>query len=296
MPQLPQEQPECLRPYIYHGLDLQWRANDKDAVADCLYCGREGKFNVKIENGQFRCVICGSSGNTLVFLRKLWEVATERTTQDQYEGLAEDRKLYHASTLREWQLAVNPLTGNWIIPGYGAKAAITGLYQYLYGKGRYRWLPTPTMGHHLWGLHLYDPAKPTVYVCEGLWDGATWWECLSLGKQGEDCLVPTANRNVSLLAEANVLIMPTASTFFESWCPWFAGKRVCFMAQNDHPKMNEVTKTMSPSASYAAMERAARMLSNEDNPPLSMEVLMWGDEGHDPDMPSGYDLRDHINA
>ena len=73
MPRLLKDQPESLRPYLFHGVDLTWSDNDKDATAECPMCGDDrGKFGVKLATGVYNCFHCGAQGNGVKFLRRLW--------------------------------------------------------------------------------------------------------------------------------------------------------------------------------------------------------------------------------
>jgi hypothetical protein len=70
--------PDRLRPYAYHGVDLAVRGSQ--AVGDCPFCSREGKFSVEVATGLWRCFVCGGGtagggGNPLGFLRLLYERA-----------------------------------------------------------------------------------------------------------------------------------------------------------------------------------------------------------------------------
>ena len=48
--------PNAIRPYIWHGLDLSVRGDE--AVGDCPWCGRAGKFYVSISEGLWQCKGC----------------------------------------------------------------------------------------------------------------------------------------------------------------------------------------------------------------------------------------------
>ena len=301
------DQPEKLRPFTFHGIDLQFHAGDKNATAECPFCGRSGKFSVNIETGLWRCFGCNEGdekgkdvkgGNAVTFLRKLWEMSYEATNTEQRKKLCVDRKLLNVETVVEWHLAYSVTTHNWLVPGYNADGKLTGLYQYdksADGKRMMLW-PTPTMSHHLMGLSAYNPKAKIIFLCEGVWDGMVLWELLANCKEAGAEFVPTANREASLLSQCSVVCFPAANTFFESWLPLFAGKTVNLMTQNDHARKHPETGADIAPASYNGMKRIAQMMAKADNQPTEVNYLKWGDVGYDTNLPSGYDVRDYLNA
>jgi len=105
MPSL-KEQPKTLKPYLFHGLELSWKEGDSDAIGDCPFCGKEGKFAVSIEKGTARCWTCeinpeakGGGVNHLSFVRKLWEMDAngevrrnvERDYKDEYTKMLAEK-------------------------------------------------------------------------------------------------------------------------------------------------------------------------------------------------------------
>lgn len=272
MPRLSSELPEGLRPYLFHGVDLTWGKSDKNAVGECPWCGTEGKFSVLLETGVARCWSCGVGSdkggmNALLFIRSLQADSFESTND--YEQLATNRGLLNSDTLISWQVAKSVITRDWIVPGYGADGKMNTLYKY----GR-KLIPTPTLGHHLFGVNLFDKSKEEVFVCEGPWDAQVLWELV--GKTH------------------NVLAVPGCNVFSDQWVKLFAGKIVTLLYDNDHPKKNPNSKQASIPAGYAGMERVAGMLTAAKNPPVEIRYLKWGKNGYDPKLPSGTDLRDVI--
>lgn len=296
------DHPDTLRPYIVHGVDLQYRDGDKEALAECPWCNKPGKFSVNIQSGLWRCWACsegndndkGGGGNATVFIRMLWERSYDLTPVASYSTLAVDRNVFHPSTLVEWNFAKSILTGNWMVPGYSVDGRLTGLYQYVWNGTRMMLLPTPTMGHHLFGMNLYDAVGHTIFLCEGIWDSVVLYEALAMAKPFEDRLVRTSSREVSLINEANVLGSPSANTFKEEWVPVFAGKTVNLMTQNDHERFNEKTQKTIKSASYEWAHRITQILASASEPPLEINLLHWADVGFDVTRKSGRDTRDVI--
>lgn len=323
MPVVKSDVPDKLRPYQSLGVNIDYNGRGKDAYGDCPFCGREGKFSIVVETGQWRCVACNEGtdkgkpikgGNTSVFLHKLWELSDEATQPSDYAELASERGLLYPETLISWGVVKSVLTREWLVPGYNAEGKLCQLYKYVKSRDRKVLIPMPTLGHHLFGMANYDPAKSILYLTEGIWDGSTLWEVLGKMKLSGDKYSSTSSYEASLLADANVLSIPGNLTFFESWLPLFAGKRVRLMCQSDHPKLicqkcsksySKVDNEKCPKcevegnrevepASYLGMNRIVQILSESNSPPESIELLMWGPDGYDHFKPSGYDLRDEL--
>lgn len=289
--------PKVLKPFLFHGVQLSFGEGEQ-AVGDCPFCGKEGKFSVNAETGQWLCRVCQvgtdrGGGNVSTFLKLVWQEAMEAMDKE-YETLAADRKLLYPESLLFWEVAFSPMTQDWVVPGFSPDGKLWQLYRYvmdLRKKVRHL-LPTPGLDHKLHGVNLWDPKKPEVYLCEGIWDAVTLWEVLRNAKGTEDGLAVTASEGSSLLASANVLAVPSASTFNESWASLFAGKVVHLMYDSDHPTVNG--KSVAPPAGHRGMERVAKMLSSVKEPPLEIRCLAWGPEGFDPQRKSGFDVRDFL--
>ena len=264
MPKVLTEQPEALRPYLFHGVDLSW--DRTNATGDCPWCGADGKFSISVETGVWRCWVCGEGndrggGNVYTFLRKLWEVSDRATTD--YHDLAKDRGLM-PDTLVHWELAKSILTGDWLVPGYSIDGRLCQLYRYVRTAKRKLLMPTPPkekLGHQLFGVNLYRADCKIIYLCEGPWDGMKLWEALGSHKESDQGLIATANVDRSLLRDASVLATPGAWGIKEQWLPLFKDKIVYLCFDNDHPKVNEQTGKLSQPAGYAGMERVAKMLA-----------------------------------
>ncbi len=289
MPKAQENKPDTLRPYIFHGVDLQWRPGDKNAKAECPMCGRsEEHFGVCIsgeKSGTFNCYGCPvmpGGGNQYKFLRWLHEVSEQATMEVDYHELAKSRGLQDLTTLIHWGICKSTLTGDWLVPGYSIEDGLNQLYRYTRTSKGARLLPTPTLGHHLFGAatRLFDADKPIAFICEGPWDAMVLWETLRQAKR-EEC---------------NVLGVPGCSTFSKAWLPLFTGRTVNLMYDNDHPRKHPKTgKAIAPAALHG-MRRVARMLMAGSEPPSEVNFLRWGEKGYDLNRPSGFDIRDFLNA
>lgn len=289
MPRLSVKGPRGLRPYLFHGLDLNWKDGDEEAWSDCPFCGRESKFFVNTETGQYQCKKCGDAGNVPVFLGKLWGLHNEAVD---YADLADDRGLDHSDTLMAWGVCRSVIAGDWLIPAYNEEGKLQQLYKYVKTSERSLLIPTPEMGHKMFGVKLFGKKKSTVYLCEGPWDAMRLWEVLGQTKETEKGHVGTANRDRSLLADANVLAVPTCTVFAKEWCLLFADKTVVLCFDTDHPRKHPKTGKMIEPAGLAGMRRVAGILSSAKKPPSEILYHRWGEDGVDLNLPSGYDLRD----
>jgi hypothetical protein len=294
--------PEALRPYTFHGVDLAYKPGEKEALGDCPFCSREGKFSVDVETGVYRCFVCmtgtdNGGGNATVFIRKLFEVSDAATTPADYAYLANHRRLMKPDTVMQWACCRSITTGDFLVPGYSIDGKLQNLYRYIEGAERSTLYPTPTLNHHLHGVNLFDKHRDIIYLCEGPWDAMALWEVLEQTKSDDEGnLSPTANVGASLLSLANVLAVPGCSTFLKSWLPLFQGKTVCIMYDSDYPRKNAQTgKPLQPAGHYGMM-RVVQMLKESPTPPASIHGLVWGKDGYDPVLPDGTDLRDILSG
>lgn len=299
--------PEHLRPYLFHGVDLEWGNGDEHAVGTCPWCGREGKFSVQIETGLWRCFVCNEGtdkveairgGNAAVFLRLLQARSLTATSIEDYREFTRERGLLFSSTLVEWGICRSIINHDWLVPGYSVERKLTNLYRYISMHGKRRLLPTPTMGHQIFGMENWRDDAFILDVCEGPWDGMALWETLGVSKWGETGLIQTSNRDISLLKQHNVIAVPGCETFLESWIRLVQDRIVNLWYDNDHERTHPVTNQPVYPAGLGAVKRIAKILSECLNPPREIHFCKWGDQdgGWNPNYPSGYDVKDYLNA
>lgn len=269
-----------LRVFIFHGVDgLSTLTGSDQAEGVCPFCDKP-KFRVSVATGLFDCKVCGVSGNSITFLRQLWERSLEATAEEDYRELAEDRKLLSWETLKEWGVAKSVITGEWLLPGFSLDGKLNQLYRYAEppGDDRKALLASPGLKQHLLGVNLLDRAKKGVIrVAEGPWDGMALWETIRLTDRDKD---------------ESVVAVPGCAIFSETWLPLFEGRTVNLLYDSDHPRrVGEGNGRVIPPSGWAGMVRAAGILARGAK---DIWYLHWGDEGYDPDLPSGYDLRDFL--
>lgn len=307
MPKMPENVPNTventlesskLRPYTAHHIDLEERGSQ--AIGDCPFCGREGKFTAHVDTGLWRCFVCDGSGNPLTFIRLLWDRSDAATTNDQARVLAEERRLLDLATLGTWGCCVSLVDGKWLLAGYDT-AQPPKLHQ-LYRRTNLlkdgRRVPTllPTPG--VWpdgkshGLHMpsmsFDPRKPAVDVFEGPWDGMAWWEVARQCKWQDGKLVLTGNEAQSIVGSTNAVAVPGCNTFRQEWVAICRNKDVTLWYDSDHPRPPHGAR-----AGWGAMKRIAVMLKGVAR---SIKLLRWGPDGYDPALKDGFDVRDCVTA
>jgi hypothetical protein len=287
--------PKTLKPYIFHGVDLDW--DDKQAKGDCPFCSKAGKFTVEIATGKYRCWSCGlgnekGGGNAITFLRKLHDACN--VDEGPLKALADERGIMSWETLVRWGVAVSPLTGDYVIPGYSADGRLGQLYRWALVGDKHRLLATAGLPHGLFGAQNFDKKKPEVHYCEGPWDGMAWEESLSSTKKLDDGkFTVTGSPESSIGARINVVATPGANVFNEWWAGLIDGKDGAFLFDSDRPKMNGKIKVEA--AGFAGIKRNVAMLAAKtEGKPRSVSWLAWGPEGYDSSLAPGYDIRDAL--
>ena len=292
--------PKALKPYFALGVDLDYKEGVEDVYGECPFCQRR-KFSIHVETGKWRCLVCNEGkenqkmargGNLFTFLNCLLQLGQRAT--DSWGELAKDRKVLEDTVLQNWNLAVSPLTGNWMFPGYNPNGRLVQLYHYQrnpVSKKRALYA-LPETSHGLHGMNLFDPNKSEVWICEGPWDAMVLWELLKRAKWSGERLSITAYEESSLYASANVIAVPGVNVFSEKWTSLLEGKKVVLLYDSDHERLHPTTNKLIPPVGYEGMKRVAQLLSRAERVPSSVNYIHWGDTGFDPDKKSGYDVRD----
>lgn len=292
--------PKNLKPYQFHGVNLEWSENSEQGIGDCPLCGKEGKFYVSVATGQWDCKVCAAKGNVYTFLRAVYDTGKRITRPGDLEALASDRGLLYPETLDKWGVVKSPVTSLWMLPGHSPEGKLNQLYLYVRDPSskKMRLYATPELPHCVYGVPLADAKKEAVYVCEGPWDAMALWELMGLVKYGPTgALVETGSVSASLLGTANVIAVPSCNTMMESWAPLFSGKKVTFLYDNDHPRKNPQTGLLQEPGAFAGMRRAAQVLAVTEEAPAEVRFLRWmAEKDHNPKLPSGYDVRDALTS
>lgn len=295
--------PDPLRIYHFHGVHLSSKRNGSGAelTGQCPFCSKDEHFYVNTSTGQYHCKVCGASGNEILFLRQLWEMSQRLTTEEEYEKFRKERKLLFTNTLKEWGVAKSISTDEWIIPGFGNDGLLHNLYVHRKLDGKYLWQSSPNMKHHTCGSNLFDTKKNIVYVAEGCGDGMALYEVLHHAKFVEDVngkatdIVYTSRSSGVILDKVNVIAVPGANSLPESCYPFLSSRNVSLLYDNDHPKTLPSGTTVQ-GAGLLGMKRAVEALTQLFNPPSELSYLNWGKDGYDPNLISGYDVRDILTG
>lgn len=201
---------DSLRPFIALGIDFKRRSGDQ-AIAECPFTGKEGKFYVNKTNGLWDSKTAGLSGNVIDFLEAMLELFQELRTPDRIELLARNRKL-PAEAFASWNIGVRG--AEFILPLYNLQGRVCDLRHYRVGQH-----PRSTAGCSpgLFGLDKFDKDQSVpVYLCEGEWDAiAMRWALLQTGQRG------------------TVLGVPGAGMFRSEWATILAGRDVLVCYDND---------------------------------------------------------------
>ena len=296
--------PKALKPFTFHGVSLRYDGGEQ-AVGDCPFCDKP-KLYVNASTAQWDCKSCGVKGNAYGFLQHLHAQSFEATAPEDYDQLAHARKLMYANTLIEWRLAKSMLTGDWLVPGYNPEGALAQLYSYrpIPGSDKMRLMATPDayskdeqgVDHinHALSYAGWDPSKPEVAVCEGPWDAMALWEVMRYSREIDGGLAMTASESGSLLGMTNVVAVPGANVFKPVWGRLFAGKTVTTYYDNDHPRKHPKTGTMIMPTGLEGTRRAVKAMVEGEEKPGALFWLRWGEQGWDPNLPAGFDVRDYL--
>jgi len=277
-----------LRPYKFHGLDVDVENLNGEEVVDCPWCGREGKFSIQAQTGLWKCFVCLETGNATTFIRKLWEDSP--CPVKEIKEFCVERGYVSTKTAISWGLKKSFLTGDWIVPGYGVGQVINQVYRYIKFPDGKKLLPTPTLGHQLFGLGTFKQSREVTFICEGPWDGIALEEGLSvMGKHFPE------SSEISY-ANSNVIAVPGIGTFFATWGKLVEGKTVIVAYDSDHPRTHPKTNTPITPAGLEGVRRVVATLWSNPKKPENLRYIRWGPEGYHPDLPSGTDARDFLHG
>lgn len=301
--------PEQLRPYVQHGvLDLEWKGREDEALGTCPFCNKEKHWAVSQVTGQWRCLVCGGpsaklGGNVYNFIRQLHQDSA--ADMDQLEMVAEERRL-PLSTLQRWGLTQSLIDREWILPAYGPKNGINNLYRWVPVKGRSILLPTPTIPHCMFGLQFWDDSKPDVWVLEGPWDAMAAEIALQrygMVSRESGKIIRVGNPAKSMYSMTNIIGLPGCETLLDSWVEMFSGRNVYIPFDSDHPKRWPATHKLAGQLKivngskvipgYLGMRYVARKLKAVAS---SILIMNWGNEGYNPYLPDGFDVRDLLTT
>lgn len=251
-----------LKPYTFHGVEL--RVKGDEALGDCPFCGKDGHFSVSVDTGQFRCLVCGDTGNIHTFLNRIHAQALSTTSGAAYRELSGVRSSLPPAAFENAGLAWDHRRQQWLLPiRNGSEDSLLNLKVWDPEKGL---LSTAGMQVTLYGLDTLQASGP-IYICEGEWDAIALRHFLLQKMKWED-------------DSFSVLGVPGATTFKEAWRKYFTDRDVILLYDYDD-------------AGHKGMLHAKKILHKV---PKSVRALQWPAElaSGDP-RPKGYDLRDYVH-
>ncbi len=272
------------RLFVAHGVVINNPDAAGELVGECPFCGKE-KFYLDPATTKWSCFPCNMSGNNYEFLRRVHALSLDATTVADYEWLSAHREL-SPDTLRAWGVVKSVTTGEWLVPGYTLKGEVGQLYRYTKNaKGKYVLKASPGFpsgdGQQLFGVPLFESDKQQVAIAES-WSAMALWEVLQH---------PSLHNTNTV---TNVIGVPGATVFRDQWARLMGGKAVTLYLDNDHP-VPVKGGTFTDGAGLSGSRHAVQVMSGDtENKPASISWLQWGAGGYSPDLPSGYDLRDHM--
>ena len=303
-PEQPKEDKSIHELRVYEGLGLQLEVKGAEASCECCLCGKSGKFSINIKTSKWQCFACNTRGNQYTFIRELYEASKKTTSDYDYQELAEQRSLLFGESVAAIGAVKSTIDGTWLLPGYSQERKLVQLYRWKRmwdpdkQEASMKLLATPELPHGIHMIGPWDEKAKTVYQCEGPWDGAALYEVLSRSvSDGDGSLKENINGRAKL-SGYNILAVPGCHVFNEAWCQLLSKKDLILLYDSDHPKINKKTEQLMPPVGLAGMKRVLKILSTSSHtlkrPPSSLKYLRWGGQGYDPELPSGFDLRDAV--
>lgn len=256
---------------------VQLHLDNKQLRGSCPFpdCHKDEHFYANYGTGQWDCKRCTRSGNAYTFISLFHQACLDMTTDADYIALAETRQGIPAWVFKEWQLAVNSATGEWMLPAWSLEKKITNLYIYrqLWDANKQehimRVMSGPTLKQTLYGLQRFKTGKDRpLYILEGHWD--------TLAFEGLAAHVIEPKLGIALCDCVDFLGAPGAGTFPKEYLHLLDGRDVRLLNDNDE-------------AGRKGVETLIKAIAQNNTIPARFGVLTWP-EGMKP----GYDIRDLI--
>jgi hypothetical protein len=250
------EVPAKLRPYTEHGITFTGKSGDTHLVADCPFCDKEKHFFVRMNNGQYKCHVCGEAGNVITFLDASVEFYKEQTTSEDWRALSAARQGIPAIAFKRWDLG---WSGEyWMIPQRSKSGTVRNVGRWAGPKRPI--LSTSGCQKQLFGTDKLIKAskKLPVWICAGEWDAMVLeWLLRKLKRKDTVCAVPGE------------------LTFKEDWLELFDGRDVRLVYDAD------------ATGDKGAMK--ASLLLKQRGQTRSVQFVRWP-----MDLPKGFDVSDWI--
>lgn len=294
--------PTNLRPYIFHGVQVQ--TDEKQSQAECPWCGDPDLMGIKTETGQWRCVKCEENGNVYTFLTKLHEQALEHTTTKALTELSKLRGVSLAA-LKAWGVAQHPLLpDDWLVPMYNQKGKLANLSRWTETRDGWKLMSTPNMVMHPYGTNLIKKTHKRIKVVEGPWDGMAMWDGLQRtqqrlfkGDRPSEFLPCKPTDPKAMHTHTAVMAVPGCGSFNPDWLHWLDGRDTADLVyDNDHPRTRHSGETWCPA--WDGMELVCKTMGVHGRRPKHTRMIHWGTarKKHSSKIPNGHDVRDQLAA
>lgn len=275
MPKRTSKLPQGIKPYASLGLDVNYTEGDKQIACDCPFCGREQKFYVEVETSKYQCKVCRQEGNDTLFLRSYLTDRIDKT--EYYQDLSKDKSIKE-DTLILWEICQG-IDGQWLIPGRKTTGEVNTLYRYRIGN---KVFPTAGIGHYLFRAPSINTDSETLFIVEGPWDAMALWEFLR-------------ESDLEDWQDSIVIGLPGVNVFKDAWIDdTFFNRQIVICFDSDHPKTNQ-GKTVEP-AGLVGVRSLVQKLTEYGVDSGDISYVNWGENGYDPSLKSGYDVRDALNS
>lgn len=204
-----------LKLFEAHGVEFSG-VRENEAYGTCPFTGKREKFYVNQTTWLWDSKTAGLSGNIPQFLEAISKEYEKAITPALRRTLAEDRELPE-NAFNGWQIGWNGSA--YTVPVRDVSGHVSDIRLFKIGK---RTMATPGASLGLLGAErLNVDLSAPVYICEGEWDAiALRWLLKRLDVPGI------------------VVGLPGAGIFKSDWVPWFSGRVVHTLMDNDEAGEN----------------------------------------------------------
>lgn len=201
-----------VKAYCQHGF-IPTGESGTEIFGACPFCGKQNRLYVNKKSKAWDCKHCEKHGGFLTFLEEITSLCKDNFTGANAIKLAKSRGV-SLNTLRKFDLGFNAVTNSFCFPVRGPDGKrVNDVRMYKNGK----LISTATCKTGLLNWDKIPTCKGTIWLCEGEWDGMAMQEILD--KLGMTDDVATA--------------VPGAGTFKAVWVPFFTGRKVFTLYDND---------------------------------------------------------------
>lgn len=211
---LSKEQIAPVKAYVQHGFHVK-DVSGGQAIGDCPFCLKPGKFYVNTDSKAWDCKVCGASGGFQTFLQRIAEDSAKAFDGQKAKFLGQSRGIPWRVMAR-FGVGYNARNKSYTLPVYDVRGKTLSDLR-IYTNGRL--ISTATCRTGLWNMQSVNSSSGTVWLCEGEWDGMAMADLLEALAREDDCVVA----------------LPGAGVFKPQWVPILKGRDVVALYDNDEP-------------------------------------------------------------